>query len=49
METNINFCEKCQKNTENEIINIQEGDDCWKVITVKCTKCGQVKEVKIYN
>ena len=43
------YCKECDEKKEFEIIDVQEGDDCWKVFTVKCTKCGYIKEVKFYN
>lgn len=49
MDSMFIFCEKCSKEQEFIIVDIQEGKDCWKLVTVECTNCGKTKEVKIYN
>lgn len=41
------FCEKCGKEQEFFITDIQEGDDCWKVIELECSVCGKKKKEKI--
>lgn len=44
----IVFCDECQKETENEIIEIKESEDCWKMFVVKCKECGTKKDLNFY-
>lgn len=43
------FCENCGKEQEFYIVDVYEGDDCWKVVCLECIECGKRKEEKIYN
>ena len=47
MDSMFIFCEKCGKKQEFFIVDIQEGDDCWKVVKLECPECGQKKEIKL--
>lgn len=42
------FCDECGKKQEFIIIDMQEGDDCWKVVKLECSECGMKKEIKLY-
>lgn len=42
------FCTDCDKMQPFEIVDMEEGEDCWKLLTVKCLECGKIEKVKIY-
>lgn len=48
MEEIRNYCAECEKIQPFEIINMEEGEDCWKILTVKCMECGNIGTVKVY-
>ena len=44
----VDECPKCKETKEFEILKIEDGEDCWKIIIIKCPNCGFIKEEKIY-
>lgn len=42
------FCDVCNKTTEYCIVEVKDGEDCWKVFVVKCKECGKEKELNFY-
>lgn len=41
------FCKNCNEMKVFMVEDIREGEDCWKVITVKCEDCGYTEEIKV--
>lgn len=49
MDSMVALCKKCDREIEHEVVDIKEGENCWLVITVKCTECGSVQEIHLYS
>jgi uncharacterized Zn finger protein len=43
------YCSDCKTEVEHEVVEMREGENCWLVITVKCSKCGKVHELNLYS
>lgn len=41
------FCNNCNEMKIFSVMDIREGEDCWKVFTVKCEYCGYTEEIKV--
>lgn len=50
MDVSFEFCNKCGKTVEVEIIDIKyKTSDCFMEIIFKCKECGEIGHKKIYQ
>lgn len=47
MDTRVEYCSNCKEKVVHEIIDMRDGEDCWMVVIVKCSKCGNEKEIHL--
>lgn len=47
MSNKKGYCDKCRKETNHIITSMEEGVDCYMVVTLECEECGTKTQEKI--